>query len=451
MLKRSPACQEDRSHAPAGRAEERLEAVSARASRFVLAVVCLLAGFGVLAFGAVETWARAIILGTTLLLALVWVGDALARGRLRLRRTWLYAPLIVFFCWGGAQLLLDRSLYPHAGREELLWAVGLALVWALVLNALNPPELRRLPIFFAAFGFALALFAIFQGLTAPHDTIYFFRELSQGPTAYGPFVNKNHYAGFMELLAPLPLALVIYGGVRQEQRALLVFMALVMMVSVALSLSRVGAVIVALEVLLLGWLSARHKQVFAPLRRGWLVAGVLPALAGCAAWLGGAPMVERLGSLLRFPTETSLTVRLQVDRDMLAMVRDHPLWGTGLGTFAAVYPRYKSFEDTLLWDHAHNDLFELLAETGIVGAFCLLLFLTGLWSLWKAARGGADSPEERYRRGAIAGIFTGCVGLLLHGLVDFQFHIPATALTFAILYGLGLGLARMARWRPRRA
>lgn len=410
--------------------------MSARCSRLVFAGVCVLAMFAPLAFGAVETWARAILLAMSLPLVLVWMGDAILRGRLRLRRTLLYLPLAGFLAWSAAQVLLDRTLYRHATREELVWATGLALVWVVVLNALNPPELRRLPLFFSWLGFALALFAILQGLAAPQDTIYWIRELSYGPTAYGSFVNKNHYAGYMELLAPLPVALAAYGAVGREQRGLFYFLGLVMMVSVVLSLSRTGAAILALEVLLLTWLARSRNRP-----RTWVAAALVAVLvAAGAVWLGGKPLVERLSTVLRFPTETSLTARFQVARDALGMMRDYPLWGTGLATFGDVYPRYKTFEDGLFWDHAHNDLLELGVETGIVGIFCAVLFLAGLRTLWKAAR-GRSVIRDPFQRAVSAGVFVGCIGLGLHSLLDFHFHIPATALTFAILYALGLALA----------
>ena len=185
-------------------------AVSPLASRVVFLGVCLLAAFAPLAFGAVDAWARAIVLLVLALLGLVWVGDAIVRRRLLFRPTLLYAPLAGFLCWAALQLAFQRTLYRHGTREELVWGAGLALAWTLAFNALNAEELRRLPLFLAIFGSALALFAILQGLAAPHDTIYLFRELAHGPTAYGPFINKNHYAGYMELLAPLPLALVMY-------------------------------------------------------------------------------------------------------------------------------------------------------------------------------------------------------------------------------------------------
>jgi len=434
-------------------------AVSPLASRVVFLGVCLLAAFAPLAFGAVDAWARAIVLLVLALLGLVWVGDAIVRRRLLFRPTLLYAPLAGFLCWAALQLAFERTLYRHGTREELVWGAGLALAWTLAFNALNAEELRRLPLFLAIFGSALALFAILQGLAAPHDTIYLFRELAHGPTAYGPFINKNHYAGYMELLAPLPLALVMYRGVRREQAGLFLFMALVMMVSVALSLSRAGLVVLLLQLLLLG------SMALAGGSRGegrcWhALLFVLPALGGLGLWLGGPALIQRLGTLLRFPAETSLTVRLQVDRDAMAMLRAYPLWGSGLATFGAVYPRFKSFDDGLFWDHAHNDLAELLVEMGIPGALCLLVFLAGLGLLARHVAAGSSrqdsgrrqrprgnpmrpgSLEDNRRRAVVAGIFAGCVGVLVHALVEFHFHIPATALTFAILYGVGLALVR---------
>lgn len=423
--------------------------MSARCSRVVFIGITAIAAFAPLAFGAVQVWARIAIVTIVTLLALVWLVDACIRGSLRLRTTWLYLPPAAFLCWGASQLVLDRALDRHAAREEMFWALGLALAWLLVLNACRQEELRRLAVFFAVFGFLLAMFAILQGLASPHDTIYWWQQLSQGPTAYGPFVNKNHYAGYMELLAPLPVALALFGGVRREQCPLFVFMGLVMAVSVALSLSRAGAIVVGLQSAALLSLSARARTGARAVRRFAAVAALLAVIAGAGAvWLGGEQLRDRFSTFLRLPAETSLAVRLQVNRDALAMIRERPIRGAGLGSFAAAYPRFKSFDDNLVWDHAHNDLLQLAVETGLVGTACVLLFLFGFRRLWQSA----IDPDETdpFRKAVTAGIVTGCGGLLLHSLMDFHFRIPAIALTFVILYALGLALsARSAGGQAR--
>ncbi|MCI5140322.1 MAG: lipid A core--O-antigen ligase, partial [Candidatus Electrothrix sp. ATG1] len=57
----------------------------------------------------------------------------------------------------------------------------------------------------SALGVGIAFLAILQRVTAP-DTLFWFRKLSEGKTAFGPWVYKNHYAGFMVMLCPLVVA-----------------------------------------------------------------------------------------------------------------------------------------------------------------------------------------------------------------------------------------------------
>ncbi len=415
------------------------------ASRVTLAGVCVLVVFAPLAFGAVETWARTVIIGGTALLAVAGLVTAAAAGCLRFRRTLLYVPLFGFLGWVTLQLVLGHSMYRHATREELLWAACLAMAWLLVMNGLNAQQLRRLPVCLSVWGFMLAVFGVLQGLAAPHDTIYLFQSLPEGPTAYGPFVNKNHYAGYMELLAPMPLAMVAYGAVRREQRALFLFMGLVMMLSVALSFSRAGIIVAALQCSILLTRTRRRPAHIAA------AAALVMVCAGSVLAMGGRPLLTRLATLSEFSREPSIAVRWQVTRDAAFIVGDHAIWGTGLATFGDVFPRYKSFDDGLQWEHAHNDWIQLAAETGVTGAGLALAFLAGLIGMWRsaAARGGA--PLETCDRAVVAGVALGCSGLLVHALADFQFRIPATALAFAVLYGLGCALQGPSVIRGRAA
>jgi len=50
------------------------------------------------------------------------------------------------------------------------------------------------------------------------------------------------------------------------------------------------------------------------------------------------------------------------------------------------------------------------------------------------------NSKSPYKHGVILGILTGTASLCLHGLVDFNFHIPANAILFSILAGLAMGM-----------
>jgi O-antigen ligase len=148
-------------------------------------------------------------------------------------------------------------------------------------------------------------------------------------------------------------------------------------------------------------------------------------------WLGISSTVQRFEQL--FGSDGPANGRLSLSRDAWQIFVHHPWAGTGLGTFETAYPRYASFYDGLRLDHAHNDYFELLANTGLIGgvfglAFVALLFWFGYVNLRSA-----QNPEGRAFYGSA---LAACAGILLHSFVDFNLHLPSNALLFLICAGL---------------
>jgi O-antigen ligase len=115
------------------------------------------------------------------------------------------------------------------------------------------------------------------------------------------------------------------------------------------------------------------------------------------------------------------------------MIAAFPLCGSGYGTFVAAYPSFRSAGVRALYTHAHNDLLQAWIEGGVLGGVCLtLLFVPVLRSTLRAL-GGAKGTLG-------VGFAAGLTAVLLHSLVDFDFHIPANAATAAVLAGMMEGL-----------
>jgi O-antigen ligase len=128
-------------------------------------------------------------------------------------------------------------------------------------------------------------------------------------------------------------------------------------------------------------------------------------------------------------------------RDTVEMVRAFPVTGAGFGSFAAVYPLFRSQGVRLLYEHAHNDVLQLAAEGGLVGALLCGVLLV---SLAPRLRSGLTR-----RAGPLAvGAAMGLAALLLHALIDFNFHIPANATVAAVLAGLLFGAVPPAAEPP---
>jgi len=387
--------------------------------------ICVLVAFAVLSFGGVQPWGQAVLEIGAAILFLVWGGLALRDGQSNIRWSWLYIPLLSLGVVGLAQYAFGLSVYPYLTKIELLRWCAYVLLFFLALESFRTEDhVRQFVWFLITLGFAVSLFAIIQDF-ASNGKLYWIVPFPAGASPFGPFVDRDHFAGFVELTAPLGLALLLFRSRRSEQVTLLLLFTIVPVGALILTASRGGILCFTLELVLLVFLSRVHQIG----KRQLLGAAAIVLAAGTfIGWLGVSRAVQRFEQLTRDGISGEL--RVSIYRDTWRIFRDHPTAGTGLGTLVAVYPQYASFYNGLIVDHAHNDFLELLANSGVIGGVCALVFI-GLFfqeSLKRFATARKDSV-----RALTAGSFVACAGLLMHGLVDFNLQIPSNALIFLLL------------------
>ena len=394
--------------------------------KFVRMGICVLTSFAVLSFGGVESWGQATLEIGAAVLFVVWAIEVTRRQQLEIRWNWLYLPLLGLGAVGMMQCVFGLSVYPYLTKIDLLKWGAYILVFFLTLESFRTEDhLKQLVWFVLSLGFAVSLFAIVQHFTF-NGKLYWFVSVPDGAAPFGPFVNINHFAGFVELVVPLGLALLLFRSRRQRENVILLLLFTIIPAgAVVLSASRGGIVGLLLELALLLFLSRAHQIG----RKQLLGAAGIAVLAGSfTLWLGVSAAVQRFEQLARGGIAREL--RVSMYEDTWRIFADHPWVGTGLGTLVAVYPQYASFYDGRTVDHAHNDYLELLADTGLMGGLCGLCFIALL--LWQGLR-RLESAEWGSARAIRAGSLVACAGLLIHSLVDFNLHIPSNALLFLLL------------------
>jgi len=128
--------------------------------------------------------------------------------------------------------------------------------------------------------------------------------------------------------------------------------------------------------------------------------------------------------------------RIAIWQAVPKMVRDHPLVGTGFGTFASAYPRYRlPYARDLTPPFAHNLLLNAAVETGVLGLVAIVaLCAAGLASSWRwVMRTPHGSPE----RTAAAAVLAALVTLLATQMVDGTFMYVHVSFGFFALLALG--------------
>ena len=188
-------------------------------SRFAFLVICVAIVLSALAYGTVHYWALALFNLGALTILVLWMLDAWTLGTLRVSRSLLQLPLLGALGLGLIQLLPlfgTLSLDPYSTRLALVQFATLLIYFAATLVFIDTPHRLHLMVrTIMIFGFVLAIFGLTQSFTSP-TKVYWVRELSQS-TAFGPFINRHHFAGYMELTIALPLGL-LFAGVVEKQR-----------------------------------------------------------------------------------------------------------------------------------------------------------------------------------------------------------------------------------------
>ena len=299
----------------------------------------------------------------------------------------------------------------------------------------------------------LGVFEAFYGLFELYNRnprILFYRKIHNLDSVTGTFVNRNHLSGYLEMIIPLAIGLVIariglFAAsnltwreriVRFSERGLaanlLVFFGIILMsIAVLFSKSRSGVFVLIFTFILFFGLTTIYFGIYA-LRKKWVKNFLRTAfflIVFISLYVGIDATLERfsLDKLLQEgrPTYWANTLRT---------FSDYPLFGTGLGTFGALYPNLEGGEEGVsVLVHAHNDYLEYLSELGLVGFGLLLggILFMGVVSflVWRVRR----HPEVK---GLALGGIVSLIGILVHSITDFNLHIPANMVLFAVVLPL---------------
>ena len=333
------------------------------------------------------------------------------------------------------------SLYPHGTRVTILRFLAVLLLFVVVQNIMASKEsFRRLALVCTANGAALALFALLQFVTSPRHVVFWNNET--GGQVFGPFINRNHFAFYLNMCICLTGGLLAgYWLVRRSSRqfswhALLrhgpsmwlgAFLVL-MLISVAFCLSRGG-----LLALFLSCLAALAVRWTNTTRRSWLepvVTVLVLTGGGLLAWYVLPRLDPRLAPLWHGNASEG---RISFWVTALTVSRDCPLTGSGYGTYGLLELNRRSFADRdprNIYLHACNDYLEAFAEGGIA-RFLLTVAIVVLIYV------AAVAAYRRYRGHPAAGWVLGGVAafttVTVHSFFDFGIHVPAVAFLATVL------------------
>lgn len=448
---------------------------SAIESIIALGLMVVMAG-AALAFGAVEPRSLAIFDLSIIALLVLWIIKGLVDRRLKISMPSTALPLAALTLLGVLQGITNTdsagkrfSVSLDAEATRLATEVLLILLIAFLLSAnflVKVPALTWLRNFLIFFGLALSVFGLIQYFTWNGKYYWVIEPSVEPPSPFGPFVNHNHFAGYVEMIAPIPVALILRRVVHGGLALLCGFAAAMMGLAVVVSLSRGGMVSLMAGLMFVvafgfgrterrrdeemerlvggeregqrGGETKGRSVSLSPILRAAARAGVmiliLSTIGAGVWWVGADTVIRRFEKSSLAPDagargETFFQSRGWIWRDTAAMIRDRWALGVGIGAYETAHPIYSSHDGSLVVGQAHNDYLQIMADAGIFGA------AIALWFIFLVARDTvrASRHKSRVLSGTALGAAGGMFALFVHSLFDFNFQIPSNALLFLVL------------------
>ncbi|MDX2043152.1 MAG: O-antigen ligase family protein [Acidobacteriota bacterium] len=418
----------------------------------------LLLMFTALAFGAVESWSISVFGMFVLTLSVLWIAKAVLDKRIIVTIPAALWPLCAFLIYGFLQTV---SRFDETGKRFAisldveatrlaLEVLGILLIAFLIFANffVSGRRLLWLRSFLILFGLGLAVFGLIQKYTW-NGKYYWLVQPSTPPTSpFGSFVNHNHFAGYLEMIAPIPLAMFLVRSVHREISIFYCFAAAMMGIAVFLSLSRGGMLSLLSGFIFVvafgakpaierfrGYEIGSRTPLF--LLQMLAVILIVSAIIVGVLWIGGDEIVKRVSQVeLSGAVENTgnqderfLDGRFWIWRDTVEMIRANWQTGVGLGAYETAFPMFTKSNGALIVSQAHNDYLQIVADCGVIGVFLTIWFLVVLFRDINRAM--------RHRLAVMSGMALGCgggvVAILVHSLFDFNLQLPSNALLFLVL------------------
>lgn len=350
------------------------------------------------------------------------------------------------------------SSAPYETVSQLLALVTYLTAFYLVLTIYaDQRSKKRLVFALLAIGVFEAFYGLIQYLTG-WQQIFFYVKKFYLEDATGTYINRNHFAGLLEMILPFAVVFALQQVWRLRQkfeeehapaRKLLastefpflvfwIFISAAVFAAIVCSHSRMGILSTLASLIVVLTLAGTSELS----KKARVAVGVvfLLSMVGLAVWVGSDPAITRFETLndqYAHPGQD----RLSIWRDTLHLIRRHPVLGSGFGSFATVYPSVQTAFLNNVVDHAHCDYLELTTELGLPGG--IVVFGAIFWVLGRTFRHCKKRGED-YDKAISFACFGSIFAILLHSLADFNLYIPANALIFVMILALAWSSAHQA-------
>lgn len=402
--------------------------------QIILLVVALCLGPVILA--GIRPW---IFIPSFFILSIV-AGIGLSRAFYELKSRFWKPDLIDYSVMLFVSYAILRSWFSpveYDSRLEILKVIAYAITFFIFRYGIERRAQALTILFIFIFlGVGVSLFGFFLKANPDFHPFGETFHLHYAPRLTGTFGCPNHIGYFLVMTSSIALSIGFFSHLSWVIRIIILYSSVPMIIALGLTLSRGSWIAMAFALFAITILALRVGKI-----KRWIpVSFFLFILLAAGAYIyTNKNFSQRLAE--GFDTQTLMVnkeyCRIQLFLDALKISKDYPLFGTGPATFLYEHPRYQSATYPSLAVFTHNDYANTLADYGIIGLLLALLFVIA--ASIKLSR-NPKITEQWHDRVFLSIAASVMSALIIHSFLDFNLHIPANALIFFALIGLGLRL-----------
>jgi len=401
--------------------------------------------FTPLALGTTQPWSIFVVRITVVVALLAWLLKLLTQSTNLERRTTIHhspftihhfrtpllIPILIFLSIAAISTIISSYKWLSLGILTNLFVYA-AIYFLIVNNLKSEKQVRRL----------IAAILFTSLILGTYGLLQYFNILRLTPSITIPrrvsstYYNSNHYGGYLAMITPIPIALFLSSRLSWKT-LLFAALSILLVINLALSYSW-GSVAFGVGVIFLIIMRIRVSKRKTLTTAIAICVLLLLTVLGALVMLGLTPQLTQNTWAARYSrmaeiANPSLFFRLYMYKKITPLILNHPLLGTGPGTFIYAFTPYRPPDFHRLWNYAHNDYLQIASEMGFIGLSAFLFLVITAW-----AKGLKTlKSTSNFNRAIILGALAGILSILAHGFFDGNLSIiPANILYFYVLIGV---------------
>jgi O-antigen ligase len=360
-----------------------------------------------------------------LLITILWLLSLIKTPTLVIHKIML--PLIVFLIWASLSLLWTKNSYLTM-TNLIIWLDGFLLFFITLQLFKTSKDIIQLLNLIVLSGVVVSIIGISQHL-------FDFDWITQATKPAATFGNKNMAVHFLVLIIPINIGLLL-NNKNKIQQILLAFALTITSLYLIYANSRAGYLSAIAEVILFSIFIFKHKKSSSTTHKVLiLIAIVLPFIFNFTL-NKGVNIQTRMANIVKIKANTNVTnERIPMWLNTLAMLKENPILGVGLGNWRIQYPLYleaitkdTGASENKMHRHAHNDWLEIMSSLGLVG---LLLLIWIAFTLIQFIKKLLKQQKQPF---VVFGLSMSFIGLFIDGFFSFPLKLIITPLLIMVIF-----------------